>query len=74
MLIDANPRGTTRPDLGNSVAKLAILGEQAGFKVQDMIDLLHAGISLETLLDLIAWRLEAQVSRQTETQSTVTAF
>jgi|KBSSwiS6_1023812.scaffolds.fasta_scaffold74278_2 hypothetical protein len=61
MLTGPNPRGTTRPDLENSVAKLAILGEQAGFKVQDMVNLLQAGLTLETLLDLIAWRLESPV-------------
>ena len=46
------------PDLKDSVAKLAMDGKQAGFTVEQMIGLLHSGITLQTLLDLIAWRLD----------------
>jgi hypothetical protein len=48
-----------KPALLRAVAKLAIAGEQAGFSLEQMIDLLNAGLSVETLLDLIAWRFEA---------------
>ena len=41
-----------------AIEKLAIAGEQAGLNVEQMIYLLNAGLSVETLLNLIAWRLE----------------
>ena len=34
-------------------------GEQAGFTTEQMIDLLHDGLPVETLLELIVWRLTA---------------
>ena len=45
-------------NLHQSIAKLAMAGEQAGFSVEQMIELLSAGLSVATLLDLIMWRLE----------------
>ena len=48
----------SNPTLQQSIGKLAIAGEQAGFSVEQMIQLLSAGLSVATLLDLIAWRLE----------------
>jgi hypothetical protein len=47
-----------RPSLVRAVGKLAIAGEQAGFSVEQMIALLNEGLTVETLLDLISWRLE----------------
>ena len=41
----------------NAIRKLAIVGEQAGFSLDQMIQLLNSGMSVVTLLDLIAWRL-----------------
>jgi hypothetical protein len=41
----------------NAIRKLAIAGEQAGFTLDQMIQLLNSGMSVVTLLDLIAWRL-----------------
>jgi hypothetical protein len=41
----------------NAIRKLAIAGEQAGFSLDQMIQLLNSGMSVVTLLDLIAWRL-----------------
>ena len=49
------------PVLKDSVAKLAMAGEQAGFTVEQMIGLLQSGLTLQTLLDLIAWRLDMMV-------------
>jgi hypothetical protein len=48
-----------RPSLLAAVGKLAIAGEQAGFSLEQMIELLDQGLTVETLLDLISWRLEA---------------
>ncbi|HVN18509.1 MAG TPA: hypothetical protein VMU05_07045 [Dongiaceae bacterium] len=47
-----------RPLLVSAINKLAIAGEQAGFSLEQMIQLLDDGLSVETLLDLIAWSLE----------------
>ena len=44
--------------LERAICKLAIAGEQAGFSVEQMIDFLNAGLTVEGLLDLIALRLE----------------
>jgi hypothetical protein len=48
-----------RASLMIAIGKLAIAGEQAGFTIEQMIDLLNSGLAVETLLELIAWRLEA---------------
>jgi hypothetical protein len=48
-----------RPSLVLAVSKLAVVGEHAGFSLEQLIQLLDAGLSVETLIDLIAWRLEA---------------
>ena len=47
-----------RPGLLSAIGKLAIAGEQAGFSVEQMIQLLDDGLTVETLLDLISWSLE----------------
>jgi hypothetical protein len=44
--------------LERAVCKLAIAGEQAGYSVEQMIDFLNSGLTVEGLLDLIALRLE----------------
>lgn len=46
------------PKLVSGVIKLAAAGQQAGFTLEQMIQLLNAGLTVETLLELIAWRLE----------------
>lgn len=43
-----------------AVGKLAMAGEQAGFSLEQMIDLLNAGVGVEMLLELISWRLEGR--------------
>ncbi len=45
------------PSIVVSFYKLALAGEQAGFSLEDMISLLNAGLTVETLLDLIERRL-----------------
>jgi hypothetical protein len=44
--------------LQSGIQKLALMGEQAGFTVEQMIELLDTGVAVETLLDRISWRLE----------------
>jgi hypothetical protein len=40
-----------------SVFKLAVTGEQVGFTLQQMIELLNAGVTVESLLRMIERRL-----------------
>lgn len=47
-----------RESLQIAIEKLAIAGEQAGLSVDQMIYILSSGMTVATLLDLIAWRLE----------------
>jgi hypothetical protein len=46
-----------RTRLVTAIGKLAIAGEQAGLSVEQMIQLLNDGLTVETLLELISWRL-----------------
>ena len=57
-----------KPSLLASVSKLAMAGESAGFSVEQMIELLNAGVSIEALLQMIAWRLDAGIEKP-ETKS-----
>lgn len=43
--------------LVRAIGKLAVAGEQAGLSVEHMIQLLNNGLTVEALLELIAWRL-----------------
>jgi hypothetical protein len=45
------------PSLVLAISKLAAAGEQAGFTLEQMIELLDRGLEVETLLDLICMRL-----------------
>ena len=45
------------PSLVLAVSKLASAGDQAGFTLDQMIELLDSGLEVRTLLDLISWRL-----------------
>ena len=45
------------PKLVTAIGKLAIAGEQAGLTLEQMIQLLNNGLRVETLLELITWRL-----------------
>lgn len=40
-----------------AISKLAAAGEQAGFTLEQMIELLDKGLEVQTLLDLICLRL-----------------
>lgn len=43
--------------LVKAIGKLAVAGEQAGLSVEHMIQLLNDGLTVETLLEVITWRL-----------------
>lgn len=46
-----------RTRLVTAIGKLAIAGKRAGFSIEQMIQLLNDGLTVETLLELISWRL-----------------
>lgn len=48
------------PPLFTAVTKLAIAGEQAGFTIDKMVQLLNDGLTIESLLDLIESSLRRQ--------------
>lgn len=48
-----------KPSVVRAVYKLSVAGAQAGFSVEQMIQMLKAGITVETLLHLIECRLGA---------------
>jgi len=48
-----------RGTLTHAINKLAMDGERAGFRVEQMIQLLNDGLHVETLIEVIAWRLGA---------------
>jgi hypothetical protein len=41
----------------SAIGKLAVAGEQAGLSVEQMIQLLDDGLTVDILLELITWRL-----------------
>jgi len=43
--------------LSSTIEKLARAGEQAGFRVEEMIEMLNAGVSIGALLDMISYSL-----------------
>ena len=49
--------GMQNPKLVAAIGKLAIAGEQAGLSIEQMIQMLNDGLRVETLVDLITWRL-----------------
>ena len=58
--------GKRSRQLSSAIEKLARAGEQAGFSVEEMIEMLNAGVSIGALLDLISFSLshEAPESAQ----------
>lgn len=45
------------PSLVLAISKLAAAGQEAGFSLEQMIELLDGGLEVRTLLELICWRL-----------------
>jgi len=58
MLLDQMLASRNRTDIASCIARVAVAGQQAGFTVDEMIEFLQNGLKLETLIDLIAARLE----------------
>jgi hypothetical protein len=46
------------PKLVAAISKLAVAGELAGLTISEMIGLLNDGLSIESLIDIIASRLD----------------
>ena len=44
-----------------AIEKLVLAGEEAGFGIEQMIQILQAGASVEGLFQLIEWRLSPAV-------------
>jgi hypothetical protein len=55
---------TATPSIAASVFELAIAGERAGFAIEQMIELLNAGLAVDTLLRLIEWKLSGPTPLQ----------
>lgn len=53
----------------NAIWKLAVVGEQAGFSLEQMIQLLNSGMDVVALLELITWRLDTPQSALSPTVS-----
>ena len=47
-----------RPLLKSAIHKLALAGEQAGFSLDQMIQMLNDGISVEQLIEVIGLEIE----------------
>jgi hypothetical protein len=52
------------PVLARAIEKFAAAGEKAGFTVEQMIQILNAGVGIETLLDIIERTLVGQSNPQ----------
>jgi hypothetical protein len=52
-----------QPTLAQAIEKRARAGEQAGIGVEDMIQILNAGVSVEILLDLLGLSLWVSLER-----------
>jgi hypothetical protein len=52
------------PVLVRAIGKFAAAGNQAGFSVEQMIEILNAGVGVETLLDIIERMLMGQPNPQ----------
>ena len=50
-------KGPEQAHFLKTVGKLASVGEQAGFSIEEMIEMLNSGMSVADLLDLITCRL-----------------
>lgn len=58
MRLDRTIVGRNRREIVQNIAKVAIAGQQSGFTMQEMINFLQNGLLVETLIDLMAARLE----------------
>ena len=56
---------TRRHHLSSAIERLARAGEQAGFSVEEMIEMLNAGVSIGALLDMISYSLSHEALAST---------
>ena len=49
-----------------AIRRLALAGERTGFTVEELIELLNTDVSIDTLLNLICFRLEVSDYRSTQ--------
>jgi hypothetical protein len=62
-----NARGGKRSrHLSSAIERLARAGEQAGFSVEEMIEMLNAGLSIAALLDTISYSLSHEAVEFTQ--------
>jgi hypothetical protein len=54
------------PHLSRAIERLARAGEQAGFSVEEMIEMLNAGVSIRALLDMISYSLSHEALEFTQ--------
>jgi hypothetical protein len=59
----------SNPSVVSTVHKLALVGERAGFTLEQMIEMLNAGITVEALLLLIESQLVSQQRQETAAQT-----
>ena len=52
--------------LSSAIERLARAGEQAGFRVEEMIEMLNAGLSIGALLDMISYSLSHEALEFTQ--------
>ena len=52
--------------LSDTIERLARAGEQAGFSVEQLIELLNAGVSIGALLDMISYSLSREAPEFTQ--------
>ena len=52
--------------LSNTIERLALAGEQAGFSVEQLIEMLNAGVSVGALLDMISYSLSHEALEFTQ--------
>ena len=64
--------GKRSGNLSSTIEKLARAGEQAGFSVEEMIEMLNAGVSIGAFLDMISYSLSHEALEFT--QSAVEKF
>jgi hypothetical protein len=62
----ARETGERSSHLSSAIEQLARAGEQAGFSVEEMIEMLNAGISIGALLDVISYSLSHEASESTQ--------
>ena len=63
-----------KPSIASSVFKLALAGEQAGFTLDQMIDMLNTGITVASLLGLIEVRLACRQRQQMPAETSLSRW